>query len=77
MGVQTRSRAKVENDQPIQRVEKELSELDVLRLEYQALREQNEWLFARLEKLEVENEELLGRRRPMLTQDPRARSTLP
>jgi len=70
MGVTTRAtkmnnkrRAEENDDQPSHKVVEEPSELDVLRLEYQALREQNAWLFRRLENVERENEELLGRRR--------------
>lgn len=59
MTVTTRgAKKKREDDQPIHAVAVETtqpSELDVLRLEYQALREQNAWLFRRLEKLEHEN----------------------
>jgi hypothetical protein len=77
MGVTTRSTAarRAENDdQPSHKVAKEPSELDVLRLEYQALREQNAWLFRRLENLERENDELLGRRRRISTPNLRVRS---
>jgi uncharacterized NAD(P)/FAD-binding protein YdhS len=64
-----------EEDQPIRKVVAEPSELDVLRLEYQALREQNAWLFRRLEKLERENDVLLGHRRPFT--NPQGRNIFP
>jgi hypothetical protein len=78
MGVETRSAKRVETerreDQPIHKVVAQPSELDVLRLEYEALRGQNAWLFRRLEKLERENDELLGHRRPRITPGLRGRS---
>lgn len=78
MGVATRStkrvNTEVREDQPIHKVVAQPSELDVLRLEYEALRGQNAWLFQRLENLERENDELLGRRRPTITPGLRGRS---